>query len=78
MATRYHWAVENSLHWVLDVIFREDEARIRIGHAAQNMAILHQFALNILKKDASKGSLRTKRYKAALDISFLEQLLDQV
>jgi predicted transposase YbfD/YdcC len=78
MATRYHWAVENSLHWVLDVIFREDDARIRVGHAAQNMAILRQLALNILKKDTSKGSLRTKRYKSALDISFLEKLLSQV
>jgi predicted transposase YbfD/YdcC len=78
MATRYHWAVENSLHWVLDVIFREDDARIRVGHAAQNMAILRQLALNILKKDTSKGSLRTKRYKSTLDISFLEKLLSQV
>lgn len=78
MATRYHWAVENSLHWVLDVIFREDDSRIRIGHAAQNMAILRQFALNILKNDPSKGSIRTKRFKAGWDDTFLEQLLDQV
>lgn len=78
MATRYHWAVENSLHWVLDVVFREDDARVRIGYAAQNMAILRQLALNILKKDPSKGSLRTKRYKSALDTPFLEKLLDQI
>lgn len=78
MATRYHWAVENSLHWVLDVIFHEDDARARIGHAAHNMAILRQLALNILKKDPSKGSLRTKRYKSALDTTFLEKLLDQL
>lgn len=78
MATRDHWAVENSLHWVLDVIFREDDSRIRTGHAAQNMAGLRQFALNILKKDTSKGSIRTKRYKSALDTTFLENLLDQV
>jgi predicted transposase YbfD/YdcC len=77
-ATRYHWAVENSLHWVLDVIFREDDARMRSGHAAQNMAVLHQLALNILKKDPSKGSLRTKRYKSALDTPFLEKLLGQI
>jgi predicted transposase YbfD/YdcC len=76
--TRYHWAVENSLHWVLDVLFREDDARIRIGHAAQNMAALHQLALNILKKDCSKGSLRTKRFRAALDTVFLENLLEQI
>lgn len=78
MATRHHWAVENSLHWVLDVIFREDDARVRVGHAAHNMAILRQLALNILKKDNSKGSIRTKRYQSALDTTFLEKLLDQL
>lgn len=78
MATRYHWAVENSLHWVLDVIFREDEARMRTGHAAHNMAILRQLALNILKKDPSQGSIRSKRYRSALDTTFLEKLLDLV
>jgi predicted transposase YbfD/YdcC len=78
MATRYHWAVENSLHWVLDVIFREDDARIRIGHAAHNMAILRQLALNILKKSRSKDSIRTKRYKSTLDTAYLEKLLDQI
>jgi predicted transposase YbfD/YdcC len=77
MATRFHWAVENSLHWVLDVIFREDDARVRVGHAAHNMAILRQMALNIIKHDTSKGSIRTKRFKAGLDITFLEKLLDQ-
>jgi predicted transposase YbfD/YdcC len=76
-ATRFHWAAPNSLHWVLDVIFREDQSRIRLGHAAHNMAILRQMALNVIKKDVSKGSIRTKRYKAALDTAFLEQLLDQ-
>lgn len=78
MATRYHWAVENSLHWVLDVIFREDDARVRTGDAAQNFAILRQFALNILKNDPSKGSVRSKRFKSGWDNTFLEQLLDQV
>ena len=78
MATRFHWAVENSLHWVLDVTFREDDARIRVGHAAHNMAILRQMALNIIKKDTSKGSIRTKRFKAGLDITFLEKLLEQI
>lgn len=77
-ATRGHWAIENSLHWVLDVTFREDDTRIRQGNAPQNMAIVKRIALNILKKDASKGSLRTKRYRAALDNDFLEALLDQI
>lgn len=77
-ATRFHWAVENSLHWVLDVIFREDDTRVRVGHAAHNMAILRQLALNIIKKDSSKGSIRTKRFKAGLDSAFLETLLEQL
>ncbi len=51
---------------------------MRVGHAAQNMAILRQLALNIIKQDTSKGSIRTKRFKAGLDISFLEQLLTQI
>lgn len=77
-ATRFHWAVENSLHWVLDVIFREDQARVRVGHAAHNMAILRQLALNILKQTKSKDSIRVKRFTAGLDVAFLEKLLDQI
>lgn len=77
-ATRSHWAIENQLHWVLDVVFREDDSRIRAGNAPENMAVLRHISLNILKKDASQGSLRTKRYRAALDTAFLETLLAQV
>ena len=77
-ATRFHWAVENSLHWVLDVIFKEDDARVRVGHAAHNLAILRQLALNIIKKDPSKGSVRTKRFRAGLDVTFLQILLEQI
>ena len=77
-ATRQHWGVENSLHWVLDVTFREDEARIRKDNSPQNFAVLRHIALNILKQDASKGSLKQKRYRAALDDAFLFQLLTQI
>ena len=77
-ATRSHWSVENKLHWVLDVTFREDDSRIRTGNSPQNMAVLRHLALNILKQDPSKGSLRQKRYKAALDQSFLSDLLAQI
>jgi predicted transposase YbfD/YdcC len=76
-ATRQHWGVENSLHWVLDVTFREDEARIRKENSPQNFAVLRHMALNILKQDASKGRLKQKRYRAALDDAFLFQLLTQ-
>jgi predicted transposase YbfD/YdcC len=77
-ATRQHWAVENSLHWVLDVTFREDDSRIRKDNGSQNMAVLRHVALNILKQDTSKGSLRQKRYRAALDDAFLLKLLSQI
>jgi predicted transposase YbfD/YdcC len=77
-ATRTHWAVENSLHWVLDVTFREDDSRIRHQNAPHNMAVLRDIALNILKHDPSKGSLKQKRYRAALDDAFLLQLLLQI
>lgn len=77
-ATRHHWGIENSLHWVLDVTFREDDSRIRIGNAPQNMAVLRHIALNLLKQNPAKASLRRKRLRAALDEDFLEQLLTQI
>jgi predicted transposase YbfD/YdcC len=76
-AIRSHWSIENSLHWVLDVTFNEDDARLRVGNSPQNMTVLRHFALNILKNDQSKGSIRQKRYKAALDDLFLFNLLSQ-
>jgi predicted transposase YbfD/YdcC len=77
-ATRTHWTVENSLHWVLDVTFQEDASRIRTRNSPQNMAVLRDIAHNILKQDSSKGSLKQKRYRATLDDSFLLQLLLQI
>jgi predicted transposase YbfD/YdcC len=76
-ATRHHWGVENSLHWVLDVTFNEDASRVRVGHSPQNFAVLRHITLNILKQDKSKGSLMQKRFKAALDTDFLFRLLHQ-
>lgn len=77
-ATRCHWSIENSLHWVMDVTFHEDESRIRQENSSQNMVVLRHIALNILKKDKSKGSLKQKRYKATLDDTFLLKLLAQL
>lgn len=77
-ATRQHWVAENSLHWVLDVAFREDEARTRKGNSPQNFGVLRHIALNILKQDTSPMSLKQKRYRAALDDSFLLQLFTQI
>lgn len=74
-AVRRHWSVENSCHWTLDVIFKEDASRVRIGHGPQNFATIRHFALNLLKRDPSKGSLNQKRLRAALDDHFRSQLL---
>ena len=73
---RQHWAVENSLHWTLDVTFREDAQRKRNGKAAQNFALVQKIALNLLKKEESKRmSLKNKRLVAAWDDKFLLKIL---
>lgn len=75
-AVRGHWGVENPLHWTLDVIFREDDSRARTKNAAQNVASLRRIALNLIKKNPKKKvSQRQKRIYAALDTTFLEELL---
>jgi len=77
-ATQHHWAIENSFHWVMDVTFAEDLSRIRNEDSAENMAVLRSIALNLLKHDTSKGSLRQKRFRAAMDNDFLFHLLTQL
>jgi predicted transposase YbfD/YdcC len=65
-AIRSHWAIENALHWVLDVTFREDDSRVRDQRAARNFAVLRKIALNLVGRDRSaKASVRAKRKKAA-------------
>jgi predicted transposase YbfD/YdcC len=77
-ATRHHWAIENSFHWVLDVTFGADLSRIRIAERAANRAVRHTIALNLLKHGKTRSSLKQKRFRAAMDNSFLRQLLTQV
>lgn len=78
-AVRFHWGVEKQLHWVLDVAFREDECRVRVGHAAQNLAILRHLALNLLRQDtATKVGLKAKRFKASCSPAYLQQIIRQV
>jgi predicted transposase YbfD/YdcC len=75
-AVRDHWHIENRLHWVLDVAFREDDSRIRTDNAAQNMAVLRHMALNLLKREQStKRSIRGKRLKAGWDEDYLARVL---
>jgi predicted transposase YbfD/YdcC len=72
---RSHWAVENSLHWVMDMIFRDDECRIRTEHAPANFTTLRHIALNLIRKAPGKDSLRLKRKVAAWDDDFLASLI---
>ena len=75
-ASRQHWGIENSLHWSLDIAFREDESRIRKGHGAENFAILRHIALNLLKKeDTAQVGIQNKRLLAGWDNSYLEKVL---
>lgn len=77
-AIRSHWTIENALHWSLDVAFREDESRVRVGDAAENLAVLRRIALNVVKKDRTQRcGLKAKRLKAGWDEGYLEQLLAQ-
>jgi len=75
-AIRAHWAIENSLHWVLDVTFREDECRVRDRTAAQNLAMLRKIALNLIKQHSTaKISLKARRKKAAWDDQYMTQII---
>ena len=75
-AIRRHWSVENALHWVLDVTFREDDSRVRDRSAARNLALLRKIALNLVAKDrGSRASLRGRRKKAAWDDDYMLQLI---
>jgi predicted transposase YbfD/YdcC len=73
---RGHWGIENRLHWSLDVTFNEDQSRIRLGHAAENAALIRRLTLSILKQDTRySDSLRCKRLRAAWETSALEHFL---
>jgi len=73
---RSHWAIENELHWVLDIAFREDDSRVRVGHGAENLATLRHMAVNLLKQEKSaKGGIHAKRMQAAWDEQYLAKVL---
>lgn len=75
-AVRSHWGIENSLHWILDIAFREDDSRIRKGNAPQNFAILRHIALNLLKQEKTATcGVKAKRLKAAWDEAYLLKVL---
>jgi len=72
---RDHWAVENSLHWVLDCVFRDDECRLRTDHAPANFTTIKHMALNLIRRAPGKDSMRLKRKLAAWDDAFLESTI---
>lgn len=76
-AVRAHWGIENGLHWVLDVVFHDDLARLRSGSGPQNMAIVRHIAINLLRKPTDKHSLKVRRKRANLDQDYLETLIRQ-
>ena len=75
-AVRGHWVIENSLHWLLDVSFGEDQCRVRVGHAAENFAILRHLVLNLLKADTTKKvGIKARQKCAGWDHTYLLSLI---
>lgn len=77
-AVRGHWLVENALHWTLDVVFKDDQSRLRKGHGALNMAIVRHFALNLVRAVSDKRSIKLRRKRAGWDASYLAEILGQL
>lgn len=76
-AVRAHWGVENRLHWVLDVVFHDDLARLRTGNGPQNMAVVKHMAMNLVRHPKDKHSLKVRRKLANLNPDYLETLIRQ-
>lgn len=74
-AVRGHWGIENRLHWVLDVVFHDDLARLRSGHGPQNMAVVKHMAMNLIRHPKDKHSLKNRRKLACLNPDYLESLI---
>lgn len=78
-AVRGHWGIENSLHWVMDVTFREDESRIHKDHGGENVSWLRRLAITLLKNDTTrKDSIRAKRIRAGYDVTYLQEIINAI
>ena len=73
--TREHWAIENGLHWVMDMTFRDDECRVRTDHATANFTTIKHLAHNPIRTAPAKGSIRSRRKAAAWDDDFLASII---
>ncbi len=75
-AVRAHWAIENNLHWVLDLAFDEDSNRTRVGHSAANLAVIRHIALNLIKaEETAKVGVKTRRLMAGWDNDYLLKII---
>ena len=74
-AVRGHWGIENRLHWVLDVVFGDDQSRLRKGHGARNMAVVRHFAINLVRAASDKKSIKLRRKLAGWDARYLASIL---
>ena len=74
-AVRAHWHIENALHWVLDVTFKDDLSRVRKGHGAKNIAVIRHFAINLVRNAKDKRSLKVRRKLAGWSTDYLKSLL---
>jgi predicted transposase YbfD/YdcC len=74
-AVRGYWGIENRLHWVLDVVFKDDQSRLRKGHGAKNMAIVRHFAINLVRAAKDKHSIKLRRKAAGWDTAYLAAML---
>lgn len=74
-AVRAHWAIENNLHWTLDVTFGEDQSRLRAGHGARNMALIRHAALNLVRQLDDKRSIKRRRKRASYDTDYIRKIL---
>jgi predicted transposase YbfD/YdcC len=75
-AVRRHWDIENGLHWVLDVVFKEDQSRLRRGHGARNMAVVRHFAINLVRHTNDRRSIKTRRKLAGWNPDYLATILN--